>query len=271
MKEERRPRGHFAGIDFFLDQIDQSQWPCRLPRSASPMATDLESIEAVLTDRAEELGVTIIHGMGVSGVDATDRDVTVRAGNETFRGGWPVGCDGDRSAVRKAAGFGFTGPDPEFTGYFAQVELADPSMLEPGHHDTPTGTCIFDLPDMIRMVEFDGGAHHRMAPITRDHLQAVLLRISGTDVELTATGLVRTWTNRAHLATEYRRARVLLAGDAAHIHSPLGGQGLSVSAPAQSNPKSARSLPPDLRASAAWKSARPMTEYARSRHLADRA
>jgi 2-polyprenyl-6-methoxyphenol hydroxylase-like FAD-dependent oxidoreductase len=228
MRDERRPGGHFAGIDFFLDQIDQSRWPGRLPHSASPMAADLQSIGDVLTDRAEELGVTIRRGLGVSDVDATGRDVTVRSGDEIFRGGWLVGCDGGRSSVRKAAGFGFTGTDPEFTGYFAQVELADPSMLEPGHHDTPAGTYIFDLPDTIRMVEFDGGAHHRVEPITRDHLQTVLRRVSGIDVELRAIGLVTTWTDRAHLATEYRRERVLLAGDAAHIHSPLGGQGLNL-------------------------------------------
>lgn len=67
MRDERRPGGHFAGIDFFLDQIDQSQWPFRLPHSASPMAADLESIGAVLMDRAKELGVTIRHGLGGCG------------------------------------------------------------------------------------------------------------------------------------------------------------------------------------------------------------
>ncbi|UAK25756.1 hypothetical protein [Sphingomonas nostoxanthinifaciens] len=59
--------------------------------------------------------------------------------------------------MRKAAGIGFAGTEPEFTGYFAQVKLADQSVLQPGHHDTPTGTYIFDLPETIRMVEFDAG------------------------------------------------------------------------------------------------------------------
>jgi hypothetical protein len=81
---------------------------------------------------------------------------------------------------------------------------------------------------MIAMVEFDGAAFHRTEPITLEHVQAVLRRVSGTDVTLTALHLATTWTDRAYQATAYRNGQVLLAGDAAHIHSPLGGQGLNL-------------------------------------------
>lgn len=225
---ERRSGGHFAGIDLVLDHVDRARWHHRLPDAAVPIAVDLAGIEAVLLARALELGVTIRRGLAVSAVDDAGDHVRVRAGGGEVRAGWLVGCDGGRSVVRKAAGFGFTGTDPEFTGYFAEVTLTEPDRITPGQHDTAAGTLLYAPPGIVRMAVFDGGAHHRAGPITRDHIQAVLRRLSGADVIVSALGLATTWTDRACLASSYRRGRVLLAGDAAHIHSPLGGQGLNL-------------------------------------------
>jgi 2-polyprenyl-6-methoxyphenol hydroxylase-like FAD-dependent oxidoreductase len=228
MQQQRRPGGHFAGVQFFHDQIDSARWRYRLPGPVSIIAADMASIEVVLTSRAELLGVRIERGRGVEGLEQSDEGVIVRATGETFRGRWLVGCDGGRSVVRKVAGIGFTGTDPEFTGYSAQIVLADPDMLKPGRRYTATGMYTYAAPGTVAMVDFDGGAFHRTAPITRDHIEAVLRKISGTHVVVKALELATTWTDRAYQATEYRQGRVLLAGDAAHIHSPLGGQGLNL-------------------------------------------
>jgi 2-polyprenyl-6-methoxyphenol hydroxylase-like FAD-dependent oxidoreductase len=219
--------GHFAGIAIDAAKVDLSGWKYRPPNPASNnFAADMASVEAVLTARAVALGVDIRRGHAVTGIDEHGDELTVHASGRSFRAKWLVGCDGGRSAVRKLAGFEFPGTEPEFTAYSALVAIADPETLRPGRHATSAGFYMNE-PGRIAIADFDGGAFDRSEAITLDHLQAVLRRVSGTDVTLAAVHLATSFTDRARLAASYRQGRVLLAGDAAHIHSALGGQGLN--------------------------------------------
>ncbi len=225
----RRQGGHFAGIPFLDGNIDTSQWRCRLPSStATNLLSEMKELGSVLARRAAALGVEIKRGLAVTDFQQTANGVTVQSGDQSFEGKWLVGCDGSRSVVRKAGGFEFAGTEPEFTGYSAQIDLADPEKLSPGRNLTPTGMYFQSQPDYLVMVEFDGGAAHGAEPVTLEHVQQVLRRVSNTDVTISALHNVTTWTDRARQATTYRNGRALLAGDAGHIHSPLGGQGLNL-------------------------------------------
>ncbi|MGP7796847.1 FAD-dependent monooxygenase [Sphingomonas sp. CLY1604] len=224
----RRPAGHFAGLQFFRDTVDEAALPWRPAGSCEMLAIALADLESVLTARATALGVTLRYGCAVDGIDAGTDNVVVHAGGESIAAPWLVGCDGGRSTIRKAAGIGFAGTEPEFTGYSLALRLGDPNPLRPGRQHTATGMYTYAPPGIVTMVDFDGGDRHRATPLSTAHIEAVLRRISGSDVHVTGVDLATTWTDRAFLASVYRQGRVLLAGDAAHVHAPLGGQGLNL-------------------------------------------
>jgi 2-polyprenyl-6-methoxyphenol hydroxylase-like FAD-dependent oxidoreductase len=230
LQEPRRQGGHFAGIPFLDGNIDTSQWKHRLPSSTdTSLISELEELETVLARRAEVLGVEIKRGLAVTDFHQIEDGVTVQSGDQSFAGLWLVGCDGGRSVVRKHGGFEFAGTEPEFTGYSTLVDIADTSMLSPGRNITPTGMYMQSQPGYVIIQDFDGGAFHNSSkPVTLEHVQEVLRRVSNTDVTISVLRIATTWTDRARQATTYRNGRVLLAGDAAHIHAPLGGQGLNL-------------------------------------------
>ena len=218
--------GHFAGLS--LIRKDAQKEP---ERRSHPV--DQRAVEAMLADRALSLGIEVRRECDVTTFVQQEDGVDVKwaspTGRDHIRCSYLVGCDGGRSLIRKMAGFDFPGTPPTSTFYQGIAEIDHPERLSPGWHRTSGGVFSYGpFPGRLLVLDFTGPPENRQAPVTREEIEAVLRRISGTDVRVKALESGSRWTDNTRLVDSYRQGRVLLAGDAAHVHSPFGGQGLNL-------------------------------------------
>ncbi|MFB9818695.1 FAD-dependent monooxygenase [Arthrobacter ramosus] len=196
-------------------------------------------IERILAGWVAELAVPIYYGREVTGFaqDETGVDVELSAG-QPLRAEYLVGCDGGRSLVRKAAGIEFPGWDPTTSALIAQVEMAEQPPL--GVHPNAFGIHSFGKLDYKildgKVVYADGGpvgvmvTEQHVGPTTEPTLRDLseaLVAVCGTDYGVHSPIWISRFTDMTRQAASYRDRRVLLAGDAAHVHAPDGGQGLN--------------------------------------------
>ncbi len=225
---QQYPVGGFAGISKPPpDRLDTAH--------AYVLGIPQTTTERLLTEHAVALGVEIRRGCELVGLSQDAYGVTAELADGTqLRSRYLVGCDGGRSRVRKLLGVGFPGEPARTEWLLAEVELtAAPETLaavvaevrktQLGFGAGPLGDGVYRV-----VAPAAGVAEHRTVPPTLDELKQQVRAFAGTDFGAHSPRWISRFGDATRLAERYRVGRVLLAGDAAHVHAPLGGQGLNL-------------------------------------------
>jgi len=220
---------------FAVTRLDLSDFPTRHNYG---LALRQKHIERILAGWVAELDVPILYGQEITGFvqDSAGVDITLADG-QSLRARYLVGCDGGRSLIRKTAGIDFPGWDPTTSSILAEVEMTEQPPY--GVHRSASGTCAFGRSEY----EIENGriTYQDVGPIgvmvtepttdatsepTLHDLKALLRAACGTDYGVHSPTWISRFSDTTRQAAQYRSGRVFLAGDAAHVHSPIGGMGL---------------------------------------------